>query len=53
MSEPKKIASFEKYLSLWVALCIGVGILIGYLAGDSISMMSDLEIYNVNLPIAI
>lgn len=53
MSEPKKIAFFEKYLSLWVALCIGVGILIGHLAGDSISALSDFEIYNVNLPIAI
>lgn len=53
MSEPKKIAFFEKYLSLWVALCIGVGILIGHLAGDSISVLSDFEIYNVNLPIAI
>jgi ACR3 family arsenite transporter len=40
-------------LSVWVALCIGVGILIGYLAGDDISFLSDMEIYNVNLPIAI
>jgi ACR3 family arsenite transporter len=53
MSEPKKIAFFEKYLTLWVALCIGVGILIGHLAGDDIAILSDLEIYNVNLPIAI
>ncbi|WP_291785359.1 ACR3 family arsenite efflux transporter [Cecembia sp.] len=53
MSETKKIAFFEKYLTLWVALCIGVGILIGHLAGDDISVLSDLEIYNVNLPIAI
>jgi ACR3 family arsenite transporter len=43
----KKMAFFERYLSVWVALCIGVGILIGYLAGD------DMEIYKVNLPIAI
>jgi ACR3 family arsenite transporter len=49
----KKIAFFERYLSVWVALCIGVGILIGYLVGDDISFLSDLEIYNVNLPIAI
>jgi ACR3 family arsenite transporter len=49
----KKMAFFERYLSVWVALCIGVGILIGYLAGDDISFLSDMEIYNVNLPIAI
>lgn len=53
MSETKKIAFFEKYLTVWVALCIGAGILIGHLAGDSMSVLSDLEIYNVNLPIAI
>ncbi|SMG42461.1 arsenite transporter, ACR3 family [Marivirga sericea] len=49
----KQIAFFERYLSVWVALCIGVGILIGYLAGDDISFLSDLEVYKVNLPIAI
>jgi ACR3 family arsenite transporter len=49
----KKMAFFERYLSVWVALCIGVGILIGYLAGDDISFLSDMEIYKVNLPIAI
>lgn len=49
----KQMAFFERYLSVWVALCIGVGILIGYLAGDDISFLSDMEIYKVNLPIAI
>lgn len=53
MSNKKDLPFFEKYLSFWVALCIGVGILIGHLAGDSISVLSDFEIYNVNLPIAI
>ena len=53
MNSKKDLPFFEKYLSLWVALCIGVGILIGHLAGDSISVLSDFEIYNVNLPIAI
>jgi len=49
----KKMAFFERYLSVWVALCIGVGILIGYLSGDDISFLSEMEIYKVNLPIAI
>jgi len=53
MPETKKIAFFEKYLTLWVALCIAGGVLIGHLAGDSMSFLSDMEIYNVNLPIAI
>lgn len=54
MTESKKqIGFFEKYLTLWVALCIGVGILIGHLAGDSIQVFSGMEIYNVNIPVAI
>ncbi|WP_194776681.1 ACR3 family arsenite efflux transporter [Pararhodonellum marinum] len=54
MSKSKKqMAFFERYLSVWVALCIAGGVLIGHLAGDKMSFLSDLEIYNVNIPIAI
>src|SRR5680860_968286 len=53
MTEKKKIAFFEKYLSLWVALCIAGGILIGFVAGDAMKFMSTWEIYQVNIPIAI
>lgn len=49
----KQIPFFERYLSLWVALCIVVGIGIGQLAGDSMQVLADAEIYKVNIPIAI
>ncbi|MFH0755717.1 MAG: ACR3 family arsenite efflux transporter [Bacteroidota bacterium] len=49
----KPIGFFEKYLTLWVALCIMAGIAIGHFAGDSISFLSDLELYRVNLPVAV
>jgi len=49
----KKIAFFEKYLTVWVALCIGLGILIGYFAGDSITILTEMELFNVNIPVAI
>lgn len=49
----KKIAFFERYLSLWVAICILVGLLLGYIAGDSMQWLSGLEVYRVNLPIAV
>lgn len=53
MPEPKKIAFFERYLTLWVGLCIAGGVLIGHLAGDSMAFLASMEIYNVNIPIAI
>lgn len=49
----KKIGFFEKYLTLWVALCITAGILIGHFTGDGIEEISSLEIARVNIPIAI
>ncbi|WP_075602476.1 ACR3 family arsenite efflux transporter [Saccharicrinis aurantiacus] len=54
MTESKKeIGFFEKYLSLWVALCISVGIAIGHFAGDSVGILSELELFKVNIPVAI
>lgn len=52
-TEVKQIGFFEKYLSLWVALCIGGGILIGSFAGDTMQALSRMELYKVNIPIAI
>jgi arsenite transporter len=53
MSETRKIAFFEKYLTLWVALCIVGGILIGQWFGEAITVMSGWEIASVNIPVAI
>lgn len=44
---------FEKYLSLWVLLCIGGGIFLGNAAGDVILCVATLEYYGVNLPVAV
>ncbi|PLX14191.1 MAG: arsenical-resistance protein [Marinilabiliales bacterium] len=49
----KRIGFFEKYLSLWVALCIILGIIIGQVSSDSMEVLSKMEIYNVNIPVAI
>lgn len=53
VTSKKQIGFFEKYLTLWVALCIAAGIAIGHIAGDGIRLVSDLEIYRVNIPVAI
>jgi arsenite transporter len=52
--KPKKtIGFFEKYLTVWVALGIIGGIVIGHFAGDGIQVISSLEIARVNIPVAI
>ncbi|MGF1639208.1 MAG: ACR3 family arsenite efflux transporter [Cyclobacteriaceae bacterium] len=53
MTAEKRIGFFEKYLTVWVALCILGGILISYIAGDSMVFLSSMELYQVNIPIAI
>lgn len=53
MESKKQIPFFERYLTLWVGLCIVAGILIGKAAGDSIQFISDWNIYSINIPVAI
>ena len=47
------MGTFEKYLTLWVAICIIIGVGIGYYIEEEIAFISKLEIYNVNIPVAI
>lgn len=51
--QKKRIGFFEKYLTLWVALCIAAGIGIGSFAGNEIQVLANLQIYKVNIPVAI
>lgn len=53
MSTKPTINSFEKYLSVWVLLCIVGGIGFGALAKDSISVISNWNVAQVNIPVAI
>lgn len=43
---------FERWLSLWVALCIGVGIGLGWLVPDVFAAIARLEVARVNMPVA-
>lgn len=53
MNNKKQIGFFEKYLSVWVAICIVIGIILGNVAGDSVQILSSLELFKVNIPVAI
>jgi len=44
---------FEKYLSIWVALSIAIGILLGYVFPELFQLVSNLEFQSVNLLIEI
>jgi len=51
--DSKELGLWEKYLTLWVFLCIVAGIGIGRLFPDISVTLSKLEVANVSLPIAI
>jgi len=44
---------FEKYLTLWVALCIGAGIALGRFFPAIAQSLDAMSVYNVSIPIAI
>jgi arsenite transporter len=46
------MSGFERYLTLWVALCIAAGIALGHAAPGAFQAIGALEIARVNLPVA-
>jgi ACR3 family arsenite transporter len=48
-----EIGFFEKWLTVWVFLCIGVGIAFGQLIPEPIKFIGSLEIARVNIPVGI
>lgn len=44
---------FERYLSVWVALCILTGLILGNLAPELFHAIAAIEIAHVNLPVAV
>jgi len=51
--EKRKLSIFEKYLTLWVLLCIGAGIILGKIAPEIAIKLDSLSIYQVSIPVAI
>src|ERR1035437_7854706 len=53
---PKRLGFFERYLTVWVFLCMIVGVVLGKLLPSAISALSKLEFgqgSQVNVPIAV
>lgn len=52
MSQARRLSLFDRYLSLWVALCMGLGIGLGKLFPEPVAALRAMEISRINLPIA-
>ena len=52
-SKGKGLGVFEKYLTVWVAVCIIIGILVGQLLPIIPETLNKFEYYNVSIPVAI
>ena len=53
MTEHSPLGFFERYLSLWVALCIAAGVGLGIAAPSIFQAIAGLEYANVNLVVAV
>jgi ACR3 family arsenite transporter len=49
----RKLGIWGKFITLWVALCIGAGVGLGHLFPQLSDMLAILEIADVSIPIAI
>ncbi|HDR06233.1 MAG TPA: arsenical-resistance protein, partial [Candidatus Coatesbacteria bacterium] len=49
----KRLSIFERYLTVWVLLCIGGGIALGKLAPGLATALDSLSLYQVSIPIAV
>lgn len=47
------MTTFERYLSIWVALCIVAGIVLGASAPAAFELVASAEVARVNLPVAL
>jgi len=51
--EERRLGIWEKYLTLWVALCIGAGTLLGRFFPQISDWLARLEVAHISIPIAI
>lgn len=52
-ASPPRMPVFERYLTLWVALCIVAGLALGQMFAPAFQTVAALEVAQVNLPVAV
>lgn len=52
-ASPPRMPVFERYLTLWVALCIVAGVALGQIFAPAFQRVAALEVAQVNLPVAV
>ncbi|MDR3398423.1 MAG: ACR3 family arsenite efflux transporter [Pandoraea sp.] len=50
---PAIMGNFERYLSVWVILCMVAGVLVGHIAPTYVGRVSQFEVAHVNLVVAV
>jgi ACR3 family arsenite transporter len=50
---PKRLSVFDRYLSVWVTLCMVSGVLLGKMLPEPIAAIRAMEVSRINLPIAV
>jgi len=51
--EERRLGVWEKYLTLWVAICIGIGTALGRIFPQVSDILAKLEVAHISIPIAI
>ncbi len=47
------MSTFERYLTVWVALCIVAGVALGHIFPAFFHLLGSAEVANVNIPVAV
>lgn len=53
ISQTRQMSFFDRYLTIWVGLCMILGVLIGHFIPGPVAALRLLEVSKINLPIAV
>jgi len=52
-THPKKLSFLDRFLTLWIFLAMGIGILLGYFAPAVSRLIAGLQVGTTSIPIAV